>query len=221
MIQEEQDLSSLKRLPLIDRDGVLQKINNAYEQAQRTRKPVLLYLEGEGGIGKTAILEEAQHRLSQKPGGLVAYHIIDLYDITNQTVRGLLDHVLQALGQEENTLDFAKYRSKTKEIDERQRQGGTITTQDEQELLQDFIEGLTNLGKRKGPIVLFLDTAEVLCLLQDEFQREIGKSLDTNNPITLVDHLKILFQKVDSPIVWLIAGRPQRFRSFRNRLKPS
>jgi MoxR-like ATPase len=75
----EYDLEAIKRLPLVGRKEYLEDI---YAIWKDMRQPTVLYLEGEGGVGKTALLEHVLDKLGCGAGLLPAESSISITPTT-------------------------------------------------------------------------------------------------------------------------------------------
>ena len=210
MTNKTLDRTLLKRLFLIGRDKELKQIEKTAEAVYTSRQPAVIYIEGEGGIGKTALLEEARRRLSKQWGSpSVAEDIIDLYHLQYQTRQGFAQEVLRLLGEQARSY-FEEYRKRLKEINQQISVGGTVTEEERMEVWGLFTQALSNYANdQAGPTVFFIDTLEVLSTTHDDFQREMGNLLASNLLISMLDDLVEYFFAPQGPILWVVAGRPR------------
>jgi len=204
------DRTLLERLSLIGRDKELERIDKIAKEVQKSRQPAVIYIEGEGGIGKTALLEEARRRLSKQWGSpSVAEDIIDLYHLQYQTRQGFAKEIIRLLGEEACPY-FEAYRQRIEELNQQISAGGTVTKEERMEVWGLFTQALSDYANAQaGPTVLFLDTLEVLSTTHDDFQREMGNLLASNLLISMLDDLVEYFFAPQGPILWVVAGRPR------------
>ena len=210
------DFSGARRIPLIGRHSLLQEADRRLRQGGTH----LLYFEGEGGIGKTALLETILDR-SQLGGegyspfpGSVADEIIDLYHADVHTPEGLIRRIVQVLGkphfhrtqQQLSTLDWAR---SVGDVDA----AGAKPSALHESFLQEF-----SVQAEDG-IVLAFDTMEVLEYERDPFQAKLGKEV----PILGTGEwlFESFFPALQGNVLILLAGRPDgikgRLRALRQR----
>ncbi len=194
--QPTEPLKAARRLEnLIGRDEELQTIENIFNSLEA---PAVLYLEGPGGIGKTALSQAARARLEGQ--GYVVKDLIDLYHIEHQSRVGIIQSIVRNIDEQ----TFTEYR-KTYEILQIKRVGGADIAETEwQELWAAFLNDLERLSKQQ-PLLIALDTTEVLGYEQDRFHRDMGLEL----PELTVG--KWLVDAIILPscgrVLWLLSGR--------------
>ena len=210
------DFTGARRIPLIGRYSLLQEA----ERRLRQGGIHLLYFEGEGGIGKTALLETILDR-SQLGGegyspfpGSVADEIIDLYHADVHTPEGLIRRIVQVLGkphfhrtqQQLSTLDWAR------SVGDVDAAGAKPSALHESFLLEFSLQA-------EDGIVLAFDTMEVLEDERDPFQAKLGKEV----PILGTGEwlFESFFPVLQGNVLILLAGRPDgikgRLRALRQR----
>ncbi len=204
------DRTLLERLSLIGRKKELERIDKIAKEVKKSRQPAVIYIEGEGGIGKTALLEEARKRLSKQWGSPpVAGDIIDLYHLQYQTPQGFAKEIIRLLGEEARPY-FEAYRQRIEKLNQQISAGGTVTKEERMEVWELFTQALSGYANAQaGPTVLFLDTLEVLSTTHDDFQREMGNLLASNLLISMLDDLVEHFFALQGPILWIVSGRPR------------
>ena len=210
------DFTGARRIPLIGRRAFLD------EASQRLRRGGvhLLYFEGEGGIGKTALLETILQRSCHEGEdrvpytGIVAEENIDLYHVDVHTPEGLIRRIVQVLDRRAfpqtqkllNSLDWAR---SVGDVDSVSDEPGTLHSA----FLQEFAD-LAEEG-----IVLAFDTLEVLEYERDPFQEEMGAEI----PILSTGEwlFSSFFPTLQGNCLILLAGRPDgartRLRALRQR----
>lgn len=197
------DFTGARRIPLIGRHSLLQ------EASRRLRKggTHLLYFEGEGGIGKTALLEAILER-SQLGGdgyspfpGSVADEIIDLYHVDVHTPEGLIRRIVQVL----DTPHFHRTRQQLNTLDWARSVGDLDAVSEKPSALhKGFLEEFA--AQAEEGIVLAFDTMEVLEYERDPFQAKLGKQV----PILGTGEwlFESFFPALQGNVLILLAGRP-------------
>lgn len=197
------DLAAARRIPLIGRHEILLEI----ERRVKRGGTHLLYFEGEGGIGKTALLE-AVLRLGKEraeTGSIfarsVARQIVDLYHVDTHSPEGLIRRVIHVLGDE----GFAQTIQVREEIDRARGVGNVDLAAERVGLLQKTFlaefEGLAHEG-----VLLAFDTLEVLEYEQAGLETEQG--LEVARLSTREWLFSTFLCSLKSHVVLLIAGRP-------------
>lgn len=220
-------LQAARRLPFVGRKEYLQRIKTYFRSLT---KQTLYYVEADGGIGKTELLTEILKELPQDQAW-IANTLIDLYHVDYHSHLGLAEGIYKVLrppegGPRQETFDaqFMHYREVLSQLRQQLRARafigeGEATLADTIELKlppstgteitwakvwQAFAEGLSALAQ-SAPVVIALDTVEILEYERDDFQRMIHASL----PMASVGDwlLNILLPQVKGKILWLWAGR--------------
>ncbi len=196
--------SALRRLPLVGRGNELKEIERLRQQVVRRGRPAIYYLEGTGGIGKTALLEEALRRARGHRGKewLIPEMLLDLYHTDYQTPLGLAQGLDEVLARPHA---LSAYRDKVSEL-QRRAQSGTVSGEAWQEAWGLLTKGLSKLAEQRGLVLLALDTAEVIEYAQDDFQRQLGTLPSMASVGTWL--LEEILPHVHGPVLWLLAGRP-------------
>jgi hypothetical protein len=180
----------------------------------------MYYFEGEGGIGKTALLLALLNQIRDEVRiGTPAEGIIDLYHVDYQTPTGLAEGIIHVLGDHRSY--FAEYQDFVEKL-RRRTSGGTLEAWEE--AWRAFAEGLNRLAADLGPLLIVLDTVEILQYenVHDPFQEEIGHRL----PLASIGRwlLEALLPQLQGPIFWVWAGRPgalnERLEALRRIRRP-
>ncbi len=197
------EFTGARRIPLIGRQDLLQEVERRIGRGGVH----LIYIEGGGGIGKTALLEAVLER-SQRgsradamAGCCVAQEVIDLYHVDVHTFEGLIRKLTEVLGR----WFFEKTQGVLISLDRARVAGDMDAAGAHAKALEPvFIEeftALTDIG-----VVLALDTMEVLQYEHDPFQEELGEEA----PIFSVGKwlFESFFHALRGNVVVLLAGRP-------------
>lgn len=119
----------------------------------------IIHIPGEGGIGKTRLLETLQEEaIENHPNAKVTRELIDFYDASNQTEFGLLSRIAQAIDQVQfQTFFKAQAQFETLLIKEPE----PVQIQEEsQRVLRAFLADYQQLVKEGHQIVWLFDTCE-------------------------------------------------------------
>lgn len=157
--ERAQDLSgAYATTNLVGRNEILAKANEIFEHA--SKQLTVLFLTGEGGIGKTRLLQRIIELAKARPDLRAAESIVDFYHVPTHSEYGLADILYRVLTPP-NT-PFAQYEREKRAL-ERMRLSGEVSNVGEQRArtLQAFSDSLNKLAQSKR-IVLALDTAERL-----------------------------------------------------------
>jgi hypothetical protein len=207
------DLKAAEKLPLIGRETYIEEIQTYFSTLEQ---PAIYYLEGEGGVGKTMLVQEVLKRLGQakKTSALIADTLVDLYHIEYQAPIGLSQGIIRVLGSPSN---FNTYLKKIKSLQERARSGRSSSSEEWKEAWRIFTKALSNLSE-KSSILIALDTVEILDYGYDRFQREA-----TDIPLPLADVgqwlINEIFPNLQGPILFVWAGRPTPLHERLQKLK--
>lgn len=201
------DFAGARRIALVGRRDLL-------DQAARRigRGGIhLLYYEGGGGIGKTALMEAILER-SQRggeaerlPGLCVAEEVIDFYHVDVHTAEGLIRRICQALG----AWSFVKTQEKLAELDQARAAGDMNATKELGQAVQAAFDAEFAAQTEAG-VVLAFDTLEVLEYENDPFQEDLGEEM----PIPSASEwlLRSFLPALQGNVVILLAGRPSRLK---------
>jgi tetratricopeptide (TPR) repeat protein len=201
------EFNGARRIPLVGRYELLKEAERRIGRGGVH----LIHFEGEGGIGKTAlleaILEQSQRadRANDRAACCVAESIIDLYHVDVHTSEGLIRGIIQVLGK----WSFEQTQEVLEVLD-RARAAGDMDIASERAkalrvlFLEEFM-ALTEEG-----VVLAFDTLETLEYERDPFQEEMGAEM----PILSAGEwlFRSFFPALRGNVVVLLAGRPGGLR---------
>jgi tetratricopeptide (TPR) repeat protein len=197
------EFTGARRIPLIGRLDLL-------EEAERRlgRGGIhLLFFEGSGGIGKTALLEAILERsqwggrAESLSGFCVAHDVVDLYHVDVHTPEGMIRRIMEVLGK----WFFQEAQSLLPAL-ERARLSGDMgaSRQREEALHAAFFEELADVTKEG--VVLAFDTLEVLDHERDPFQDELGEEAPALSAARWL--FESFFPALQGNVLVLLAGRP-------------
>ncbi|MCL4830896.1 MAG: tetratricopeptide repeat protein [Caldilineaceae bacterium] len=153
------DPEGAHQLPaMVGRDGLMRKIND--QLAQQTSRPHILFLTGNGGIGKTRVLLEVLGLAQTKFNDILSPdYVVDLYHIQTHTPDGLAEAVWNALPPTASGR-FSRYEAQKSAYARHQSSGDSRGLAEQHEaVLNAFWQDLAVVaGERK--LLLMLDTAE-------------------------------------------------------------
>ncbi|MGB4804130.1 MAG: ATP-binding protein [Anaerolineae bacterium] len=143
---------------LVGREEILAAAEKAFEYP--SSQPSVLFLTGEGGIGKTRIVQSIIESAKSNDNLQVTRSIVDFYHVPTHSEYGLAEALHSVLTPPRSP--FTRYENEKRAL-ERMRLSGEVSNVGEQRLrvLQAFTEDMTRLAQGKR-IVLTLDTAERL-----------------------------------------------------------
>ncbi|WP_303774120.1 tetratricopeptide repeat protein [Anaerolinea thermophila] len=158
MSQESvQQMTGAVTIPeLIGRKAVLE----AVFQAVRDPQPVLhvLYLSGEGGLGKTRLLQYVLEEVRTAEQVYVPETLLDLYHVELHTLEGFMREVVRLLPEEVKPA-FKEYEKAYQRFNElRVYQEGSLVEQQDR-VREAFQKGMQELCAKRR-VVLMLDTVE-------------------------------------------------------------
>ena len=198
------DFVGARRIPLVGRSSLLREV----EQRIRRGGAHLLYFEGEGGIGKTALLEAALEQVrGQDKGGMlfagrVASEVIDLYHASVHSPEGLIRQIVRVLGEPL----FQETTQLLHQLD-RARSTGDIEAANEsaRELFVRFFAEFAATADVGLPVLAF-DTLEILEYESDPFQGMLGQDLPTLGAGQWL--FRSFLPALRGNVLILMAGRP-------------
>jgi len=193
----------LRTRRLVGREREKAIIREAIEAEGELR---ILYIVGDGGIGKTRLLEEVPNILAQcknrdscRYGG-----IFDLYVTELQSNSGLEAATMAALDPVEE--GFKDYRARRKEYKKLRQAGGDPKRIEalRKQLEELFVQGFNEIST-KARVILCLDTVETIQYESDAVQKvgEIGLT-----GIEIKDWLLKNLPRLKNVVV-ILAGRPK------------
>jgi tetratricopeptide (TPR) repeat protein len=197
------EFSGARRIPLIGRRELLKEAERRIGRGGVH----ILYFEGGGGIGKTAlleaILEQSQRgdRADAMPACRVADGIIDLYHSPVHTSEGLIRNIVEVLGK----WSFRGTEEILEALDQARVAGDVEIAADRANALRvSFLEEFVDLTDEG--VVLAFDTLEMLEYEHDPFQEELGAEM----PVLSAGEwlLRSFLPSLTGNVVLLLAGRP-------------
>ncbi len=196
------DLMGMRRIDLVGRDHYIQQILDTVAKAQKRGRAAFIYLEGAGGIGKTALLEEVRKRRQSVTGVLVAEQVVDLFHLDHQISHGFCEEVAKQFESREK--EFAKFQEHMEEFHRKYDEGqneeaGKVWVQAESE----FLNAIGRISDQ-NQVWLFLDTAEVLHSNHADNHTERGAVGER----TSAWMLRVLHKLANRRLVIFMAGRP-------------
>lgn len=188
----------LGRIPFVGRQDNLREIDAIAQNP--SGRPTIIFVTGDGGIGKTEVLKEVLQRCAeQKPYWHVAMDVVDVYHPGVRTKFGLAEQIVNVLSRD-GTASFAGY---AEERSTYRRQllsaSGAGIGKKVEDMRKRFTEGLEQLCAR-STVLFALDTAEKLVYPP---VKPGGEALADD----LWDWLCDLLNGLNN-IVVLVAGRP-------------
>lgn len=199
--------TSVRATPdLVGRGSALNQIGSAILDASES---YLVYVTGQGGIGKTRLVREILKRWSVQDSLSVASELIDLYHTRVHSLAGLIGAILEVI---EPLADFYKGRLAKAGADRlealaRAEQEGLSMAEvisRRRETTAFFLDVLNQFTEQHR-LVLALDTAERLLVERDPAQQAL--SLTEERPAILDWLLNDFLPNVRNAVV-LVSGRP-------------
>lgn len=177
----------------------------AIHAALHAPDPMLVYVSGPGGIGKTVLLRRILEDLHHEPGLRPARQVIDLYHTIHRTPEGLAQAIQEAISPDGDGFEaYLRERHKLEEFQVRTPARVDEVQKQRQKMFQAFIHDLNRLSKAER-LVLAFDTAEYLFYETDPVQELLG--LVPEQPAVLAWLTDRLLPALEDVIV-LLAGRP-------------
>ena len=195
--------TSVRATPeLVGREKELEQIEEAIRD---TENSYIVYVTGQGGIGKTRLVKHVLEHPPDDVSLVVASDLIDLYHTSTHTVEGLIDTVQRALSPDGK--GFECYQEEREKLS-----AYTIRPPDKVEKLRQQREAMINAFQtsfnglaEQHRIVLALDTAEKLFLQEDLAAQRLGLIKERS---AIIDWLISDFLPHTHNTVALLAGRP-------------
>ena len=155
----------------VGRDEEIKQFSNLLE-TESSRW--IVHIPGDGGTGKTCLLEHFHALAKKNQHFLVPEGIVDFYNTTNQTGFGLLQEITSQLGrecfkefQEERDFFHSNFLNREQEPDPGERQAAVSR------VLDAFLNDYRELIKQGRRIVLFFDTCEEMHAIRDWVLNEL------------------------------------------------
>jgi len=195
-MESQPDFGSARKITMVGRESYLLAVETQLHNPGLN----LLYLEGDGGIGKTFLLSNLLERLPVDEF-YPARTIIDLYHLDAQSPEGFARRALACFDQSL----FPKTQTLLTQLGRARQEGNDNRVQEYLQCLDDcFLDDINALSSTR-PVVLALDTLEVLAYI-DEEQTHVTV-LDIGNWL-----LHDLFPKIQGDVIVLMAGRSSIWR---------
>ncbi|MDY0041612.1 MAG: hypothetical protein RBS57_14965, partial [Desulforhabdus sp.] len=191
-MESQSDFSGARRIPLVGQRPFLRVLETRVHNTGLN----LFYLEGAGGIGKTFLLMTALEEWSVNEF-CTARTIVDLYHLDAQSPEGFVRRVLDSFDQ----VLFPGTRTLLGKLDEARQEGNDRQVQEHLRELDNCFVNDINLLSATRPVILALDTLEVL-VYTDEEQVQ-ATVLDIGNWL-----LHDFLPKIQGNVIVLMAGRP-------------
>ncbi len=190
---------------LVGRDKYLDEIAEAIGEVPHTR---IVYLVGEGGIGKTRVID---HILKHPPDGswIVASRPIDLYHTRVHSLSGLIGAILEVVEPLDEFVREHLEPEVLEDLEKAEREGlsWAEVIARRKETTEKFLEIFNRFTRpEEHRVILALDTAERLLAQQDPVQERLG--LQKEHFSILQWLLNDFLPRVENTVV-LLAGRPQ------------
>jgi hypothetical protein len=155
------------RIPeVVGRADVIEKITAARRALESQRGTSLLCVIGEGGVGKTRLLEAIMASEACLPNELIADKLVDFYDAEVHSELELASRLLQSINNrcsEEDRREFDEFRSLLARY--RTQEAGAVATDLREKVKNAFFEAWARVTRRR-PCVVFMDTGERLGYLK-------------------------------------------------------
>lgn len=160
-----QDFRCIYKLDeLVARDEFLATIREKINHAQGAQ---FLFLHGEGGAGKTRILEALLKSTGQS--WHLPKEIVDFYDIHNHSASVLAGKLYEVLGKPQ---EFAEFKALNVELEKKQATGGGGLSALRETVLDRFIKNMKAFSQNHR-VLLLLDTVEKLVYREDPKTRQV------------------------------------------------
>ena len=196
------EFTGARRIPLIGRLDLLQEA----ERRVGRGGVHLLYFEGSGGIGKTALLEAILERSqrggrAETPSGCcVAHAVVDLHHVDVYSPEGLIRRIMEVLGK----WFFQEAQELLPALERARLAGDMGAIRHSEEALQvAFFAELAALSE--DGVVLAFDTLEVLDHEHDLFQDELGEEAPALSGVRWL--LESFLPGLRGNVLILLAGR--------------
>jgi tetratricopeptide (TPR) repeat protein len=141
---------------LVGRVDILARIDHALQQPGT--QPQVLFLTGDGGIGKTRLLSATLEHAHSMDGLHAAHQVVDLYHVPTHTAIGLALEIADALNSS-NEL-FPNYQRERRNLERLNLLGQGVGVKEQRDrTLSAFVEDMRTLAQTRR-LVIALDTAE-------------------------------------------------------------
>jgi tetratricopeptide (TPR) repeat protein len=200
------------KIPFIGRQTQLNRISSLIRE-NGTRRA--LFIEGEGGIGKTSLLQEVQQNFEKiKDKNLLITEIIDFDDRSYLIPENVRRKITLMLGQEAFKL-YIEELSKLRQMEKDGLENNEKIREQKSTVRRIFIENFNEITKEKR-VVLFFDTTDALVSTKvwDRIKTLIGEAKNSvfilagRSSIKLIETLKPLLDE-DADFITLSPLTPE------------
>lgn len=196
---EEVYLSPLATATLVGRKSELACVEEAVRDHPHR---YVIYITGQGGIGKTRLLQHILHYPFKNLPLRAAVRPVDMYHTINHTVEGLLQSIEEVMRPDKR--EFERYREERKKWKRIPREESAEWHRWREQMIAAFIQDWNELACQTR-MLFGLDTVERLFLQDDPVARELGISVGA--PMVYGWLLKDFLPNLQNTVV-ILAGRP-------------
>ena len=204
--------SPIATAELVGRKEELDAIRKAVEDAPHR---YVIYITGQGGIGKTRLVQHVLQTLSREKGSSlsVASMPVDMYHTINHTVEGFTRTLQEVLAPGGN--GFEHYLEERKRLHKIAREEIARWQEQRERMINAFIDDLNHLAEKRR-VVFALDTIEKLFPEEDPVAGRLG--IRVTSPFIYEWLLKKFFPRLQNAVI-ILAGRPVPFASLEEDLR--
>lgn len=186
-------------IDLVGRKPLQQQIAEAITRPGRDLR--IVFLTGDGGIGKTRLLQKALSLAREQSGVKATRQLVDFYHIQNHTTNGLVDEIYRLLRPLDDP--FRKYEKAHRDWERARLTGEVAGLRELREAVLDaFAEEFGQLATRQR-VILALDTAERLV-----YSLRAGEEKDSEQVAEVWSWLIDMVRKWQN-VTLFVAGREQ------------
>ncbi len=185
------------QIHLIGRDALINQILKVAHYG----RPTLVYLEGEGGVGKTAVLRELQIQAR----GISLPHVLDMYHLEYQTPYGFAAGLAELLSNQR--IPMGEFRTSFDAMQQARDSHENAVEEANWEKAQQALARALNEISRTTPLWIMLDTVEVVALY---LSRYASKRPQDN----IAEWLPKFFSQITGSVIWVMAGRPSPLKEY-------
>lgn len=214
---KQRPLFTLRTSELAGRAEELNKLRTVLSDLHLTADQTLFfYIAGDGGMGKTRLLEWVRDNYELPPQTLCT-NILDFYNSILRTDLDLVEHIYDDVAPAldkfpaELTADFEKYRTLRERF--RRQELGAAGGDSRNEVINAFVAAWTPLAVAGYRLIVLLDTAELLRFEDDPVRKQF-KALE---PVASAK--RWLLEMVDDDkklpgVLFIVAGRKSEARAL-------
>jgi len=185
------------QIHLIGRDALINQILKVAHYG----RPTLVYLEGEGGVGKTAVLRELQLQAR----GISLPYVLDMYHLEYQTPYGFAAGLADLLSNQ--GVPMGEFRTFFDAMQQARDSHDSAVEEANWEKAQQALVRALNETSRTAPLWVMLDTVEVVSLYLSPYASK--RSQDN-----IAEWIPKLFAKIIGSVIWVMAGRPSDLKNY-------